>query len=263
MTTSYEHQPRKRFGQNFLHDQNIINKIISSFNPKTDQVILEIGPGMGALTEKLLAQLNHLYLVEIDKNLAQVLVEKYQKQITLFNYDILKFDLTNIKSDYAGKIRIIGNLPYNISTPILFHLFKFIELISDMSFMLQLEVVDRMVAEPNTKAYGRLSVMTQFYCHVEKLFTIPNTAFRPMPKVKSAIVQLIPKPIDSNVNAQLLSEIVRDAFNQRRKTLTNSLKNFVNADLLKQLNIDPRARAENLSLEDYLAITNLVSQLSI
>ncbi len=255
MTENYEHQPRKRFGQNFLHDQNIINKIISSFNPKPEQVILEIGPGMGALTEKLLAKINHLYLVEIDKDLAEVLTSKYQQQITLFNYDILKFNLDSINPSAGNKIRIIGNLPYNISTPILFHLFKSIELISDMSFMLQLEVVDRMIAEPNTKEYGRLSVMTQYYCDVNKLFTIPNTAFRPAPKVKSAIVQLIPKKTDNTVNVQLFADIVKDAFNQRRKTITNSLNRFVNADLLKKLNIDPKARAENLSLQDFIAIS--------
>lgn len=267
---NFDHQAKKRFGQNFLHDQNIIDKIIKTFNPKKSDVILEIGPGLGALTGKILDLKNlvdHLYLVEIDRDLAAKLQKLYTDRITLFNYDILKFDLQTILQDsnsLDNKIKIIGNLPYNISTPILFHLFKQINNIQEMLFMLQLEVVDRMIAtsdSDNIKDYGRLSVMTQFYCTVEKIFTIPPNAFIPAPKVKSAIVRLTPKVIDPSVNTELLSNIVRDAFNQRRKTITNSLRNYVNVDLLKTLNIDPRARAENLNLEQYVAISRLLVQL--
>ena len=260
MTEPFEHQARKHFGQNFLHDQNIIHKIISGFNPKAGELVLEIGPGMGALTDKLLARIDHLFLVEIDKDLAEHLKQKYADQITLFNYDVLKFDLNNVLAASADKLRIIGNLPYNISTPILFHLFQYIPNIQDMMFMLQLEVVNRMVAQPNTDDYGRLSVMTQYYCDAYKLFNISNTAFKPMPKVQSAIVQLTPKKLDLSINNKLFADIVRDAFNQRRKTITNSLKNYVNLDILSQLNIDPKSRAENLSLADYTAITALVEK---
>ncbi len=258
------HQPKKRFGQNFLHDQNIINKIISSFNPKPNELLLEIGPGLGALTRKTLALVDHLYLIEIDKNLAEKLKDTFNSKITLFNYDVLKLDFDTIydhnDNNQDQKIRIIGNLPYNISTPILFHLFNSIQRIQDMVFMLQLEVVDRMAALPQSKDYGRLSVMTQFYCDVQKLFVVPPTAFTPQPKVKSAIVYLQPKAIDPNIDQHIFANIVRDAFNQRRKTITNSLHNYINKDILFKLNLDPRLRAEDLSLEQYKNITKAVSK---
>ncbi|MBP9722878.1 MAG: 16S rRNA (adenine(1518)-N(6)/adenine(1519)-N(6))-dimethyltransferase RsmA [Gammaproteobacteria bacterium] len=261
--TNYDHQPRKRFGQNFLHDQNIIHNIVASFNPKPSENILEIGPGLGALTNKILDHIEHLYVVEIDKDLAEQL--KNNSRITVFNYDILKFDLNTLinklpNSDFNSdsSLRIIGNLPYNISTPILFYLFNYINNIKDMLFMLQLEVVDRMVATEHTKDYGRLSVMTQFFCHTEKLFVVPKTAFRPAPKVTSAIVKLTPKNLDPAVDQQLLADIVRSAFNQRRKAITNSLKEYINPEILAQLNIDPKFRAEDLSVDTYLAIAKLI-----
>lgn len=258
------HQPKRRFGQNFLHDQNIINKIISSFNPKPNELLLEIGPGLGALTSKILALVDHLYLIEIDKNLAEKLKNTFNSKITLFNYDILKLDFETIydhnHNNQDQKIRIIGNLPYNISTPILFHLFNSIQRIQDMVFMLQLEVVDRMAALPQSKDYGRLSVMTQFYCDVQKLFVVPSTAFTPQPKVKSAIVYLQPKAMDLNIDQHIFANIVRDAFNQRRKTITNSLHNYISRDILSKLNLDPRLRAEDLSLEQYKNITKAVCE---
>lgn len=285
------HKAKKHFGQNFLHDKNLIHKIISSFAPKATDCILEIGPGLGALTEPLLDKITNLSLVEIDKTLAEKLVNKYKDQINLYNTDILKFDFNQVlesanmasrpsestepgseqedPSSSAGmtvdvsinsikKLRIIGNLPYNISTPILFHLFDYIDIMQDMMFMLQLEVVDRIIAEPNTKQYGRLSVMTQYFCETDKLFTIPPQAFTPQPKVQSAIVYLQPKSQEELAkvnNYKLFDSIVLAAFNQRRKTISNSLKDYISSEQLLNLNLDPKARAENLSLNDYIAIT--------
>jgi len=259
------HQPRKRFGQNFLCDQNIINKIINNFAPKAADNILEIGPGQGAMTSYILDKAEHLYLVEIDKDLAEILTQKYQDKITLFNTDILKFDLnqiiTSLDTKNNNKLRIIGNLPYNISTPILFHLFEYIDHIQDMMFMLQLEVVDRITAKPNTKQYGRLSVMTQYFCRPEKLFSISPTAFNPPPKVHSAIIHLTPKKnITKNIDINVLNNIVTAAFNQRRKTISNSMKKYITSEKLIEINIDPKARAENLTVEQYITITDTVME---
>lgn len=266
------YKAKKHFGQNFLHDQNIINNILKYFNPSKLDLILEIGPGLGALTYKLAELTDILYLVEVDKDLAKKLENNLSnnknnntKKIILYNQDILKFDLNNISNQISNnKIKIIGNLPYNISTPILFHLFNQIVYIKDMLFMLQLEVVERMVAKPNTKQYGRLSVMTQFYCHAEKLFNVPNNCFKPAPKVESAIVSLKPKDFkltykNYNINSnfiELLNKIVASSFNQRRKTISNSLKEYLSNNDFEQLNLGPKLRAENLNLNNYLDITN-------
>lgn len=225
-----KYKAKKHFGQNFLQDHNIINNIISNFSPKESDNIVEIGPGLGALTKPLLNKVTKLNLVEVDKELAGKLIEQYNDRINLYNSDILKFDLNSIinldspngSSTPVNKLRIIGNLPYNISTPILFHLFKYIDNIQDMMFMLQLEVIDRIIAKPNTKDYGRLSVMAQYFCDAQKLFTIPPTAFHPQPKVYSAIVYLKPKSLEIRnklKNLELFSNIVQAAFNQRRKSI--------------------------------------------
>lgn len=256
---------KKKFGQNFLVDNNLINKIITAFNPNPEQVILEIGPGLGALTSPLLEKIDHINLVEIDNELAQKLVEKFHNKITLYNTDILKFDFKQLLSTSTNKntIRVIGNLPYNISTPILFFLFNQIENIEDMLFMLQLEVVERIVAKPNTKQYGRLSVMAQIFCDCQKLFNIPATAFNPRPKVESAIIYLKPKINNNYKNLNdfaLFDNLVKAAFNQRRKTISNSLKDFISSDELDKISINPKLRAENLSIEQYIAITNYITK---
>lgn len=261
-----KYQAKKKFGQNFLVDNNLINKIVSAFNPELKQNILEIGPGLGALTTPLLKKIDHLNVVEIDQELAQKLVEKFENKITLYNTDILKFDFNQlINTNSNPTIRVIGNLPYNISTPILFHLFHQIANIKDMLFMLQLEVVERIVAKPNSKQYGRLSVMAQVFCDCHKLFNIPATAFNPQPKVESAIIYLKPKVNDDYkklVNFDLFDNVVKAAFNQRRKTLSNSLKEFISSDSLEKMGINPKSRAENLTVQEYINIANYVAKLS-
>lgn len=253
------HVAKKKFGQNFLQDQNIINNIVAAFAIKPDDCILEIGPGLGAITQPILNKIDHINLVEIDRDLAEKLEQNYGKKISLFNTSILDFDLGQIKNP-NHKIKIIGNLPYNISTPILFHLFESIDKIETMLFMLQLEVVERMAATNNSKQYGRLSVMTQLYCDVTQLFTIPPTAFKPAPKVQSAIVSLKPsnKYITKVLDLEIFFQIVLAAFNQRRKTISNSLKAYINADDFAKINIDNKLRAENLTIEQYILIANSI-----
>jgi 16S rRNA (adenine1518-N6/adenine1519-N6)-dimethyltransferase len=250
---------KKKFGQNFLQDQNIINKIVSAFAIKPGDCILEIGPGLGAITKPILNQISHINVVEIDRDLATKLEQNYGQKISLYNTSILDFDLNQIQTN--NKIKIIGNLPYNISTPILFHLFNFRDKIESMLFMLQLEVVERMVASSNSKQYGRLSVMTQLYCDVEQLFTIPPTAFKPVPKVDSAIVRLQPNNmnyINKLLDHETFAKIVLAAFNQRRKTIANSLKDYISIDDFIKINLDHKLRAENLTIEHYISIANFV-----
>ncbi len=248
--------PRKRFGQNFLHDQNIINKIISAINPQADDQLVEIGPGRGALTLPLLETLKQLHVIEIDRDLVSWWQEKQLAHLYLHELDALKVDICSLyPTSSQQNIRIVGNLPYNISTPLLFHLFKFLPCIKDMHFMLQKEVVERITAVPGSKIYGRLSVMTQFYCQTHNLFTVSRHAFSPAPKVESAIVQLIPhlEPID--VSNDVFSTIVKQAFSQRRKTIRNSLKTWFTPAQLEALQIDPAARPETLDLETFIRLT--------
>lgn len=243
---------RKRFGQNFLHDQNLIRKIVNAINPKPDDHVVEIGPGRGALTELLLKSGCRLDVIEIDRDLAAELREKHP-QLNVIESDILKFDFSQIEG--SRPLRIVGNLPYNISTPLLFKLFNQIDRIRDMYFMLQLEVVNRLTAEHSTSDYGRLSVMSQYYCLNEKLFTVPPEAFIPRPKVMSAIVRLTPqKQKNEFTDTGILEKILIQAFSMRRKTIRNALKGFVTADEITALGMDPRARPENLSLSNYIAI---------
>ncbi|MFA6058573.1 MAG: 16S rRNA (adenine(1518)-N(6)/adenine(1519)-N(6))-dimethyltransferase RsmA [Taibaiella sp.] len=250
---------RKRFGQNFLQDGQVISQIIACFAPKPGDHCVEIGPGLGALTLPLLKKIKHLEAVELDRDIIPVLLENSKNigELIIHQGDVLQFDFqTLIKNN--KKLRIIGNLPYNISTPLIFHLLNQLNIIEDMIFMLQQEVVDRMAAAPNNKDYGRLSVMVQYHCQVEGLFSIPPEAFHPAPKVQSKLVHLIPydkKPFIA-CNEKLFADIVREAFGQRRKTIRNSLKNLITDETFEQLGLSPTDRAENLSVGDYVQLAN-------
>ncbi len=259
------HVARKRFGQNFLHDPTIIGRIISAINPKPDQHLVEIGPGLGALTEEILLEAGALEAVELDRDLIPVLRTKffrYEGKFTIHEADALKFDFASLQND-ERPLRVVGNLPYNISTPLIFHLLSFSGLISDMHFMLQKEVVERLAAQPGEDHYGRLGIMAQYYCRVEKLFIVPPGAFNPAPKVDSAIVRLIPHttlPIEAK-DQNLLADVVRTAFGQRRKTLRNNMKGLITGEQLEALGIDPGLRPERLSLAQFIAISDAIHSL--
>jgi len=259
------HKARKRFGQNFLHDQMIIQRIVHSFNPKQDDHIVEIGPGEGALTELVLDKIGEMDVIELDRDLIPHLEIRFavQNGLTIHQADALKFDFCSLTKDKAGnkKLRIIGNLPYNISTPLLFRLFDQAHCIKDMHFMLQKEVVDRMVASAGDSAYGRLSIMLQYFCSAEFMFTVKPEAFRPAPKVDSAIVRLVPhvKPPVEITNFENFSKLVNYSFTLRRKTLRNILKDQLDVSQIEELNIDPTIRPERLSLNDFARISNLIS----
>lgn len=257
------HQARKRFGQNFLQDQNIIRNILLSITPKQTDNIVEIGPGLGAITEHLLkATEGNLNVVEIDRDLVQVLTTQFfnYPSLKIHQGDALKFDFSQLAND-TEKLRIVGNLPYNISTPLIFHLISYARQVKDMHFMLQKEVVDRMAAAAGDSAYGRLSIMVQYSCRVESLFNVPATAFHPQPKVESAIVRLTPYdtlPCPAKDPKQLAS-LVTTAFNQRRKTIRNNLKKLITAEQLEALGIDPGLRPEKLTLQNFVAISDTLS----
>lgn len=261
-----QHQARKRFGQNFLHDEGVIARIVQSINPQTDDHLVEIGPGQGALTRPLAASGARLDCVELDRDLAAFLETNVGKQdnVTIYQQDILKFDLAQLHTD--GKpLRIIGNLPYNISTPVLFYLLQQHHLIQDMVFMLQLEVVNRMAAQPGEKNFGRLSLTLQYFCEVQPLFNVPSAAFTPRPKVSSAIVRLIPHrefPVQAR-DAESLQTVIRTAFNQRRKTLKNSLKAIISEEALNKLPLDVSLRPETLTLADYVLISDALYEQSL
>lgn len=248
--------PRKRFGQNFLKNPHVIENIIALIAPQKLDHMVEIGPGLGALTTLLLPLVAQLDAIEIDRDLIPQLHQRCDKlgNLHIHEADALQFDFAQL----AGheKIRLVGNLPYNISTPLLFHVLEYRQVVQDMHFMLQKEVVDRMAAEPGNKQYGRLSVMVQYYCHVEKLIKVKPSAFFPPPKVDSAIVRLIPNAQASAKDDKQLSMMVKHAFQQRRKTLANNLKGMITADQLLSLDIDPKCRPEQLSVNDYVKISN-------
>ncbi|AWL10943.1 16S rRNA (adenine(1518)-N(6)/adenine(1519)-N(6))-dimethyltransferase [Saliniradius amylolyticus] len=255
------HTARKRFGQNFLHDALVIQRIVDAISPQKGQALVEIGPGLGALTEPVCEQVDHLTVVELDRDLAKRLRHHpfMADKLTIVEQDALKYDFHQLCPE-NGKLRVFGNLPYNISTPLMFHLFAQSECIEDMHFMLQKEVVKRLAASPGNKNYGRLSVMAQYYCQVESVLEVPPAAFNPPPKVDSAIVRLIPhtnKPVQVN-NESTLASICTQAFNQRRKTIRNSLKNSLSADQIASVGIKPESRAEVLSLEDFARLANLI-----
>lgn len=243
------HNPRKRFGQNFLVDDQIINRIISTINPKNNEIIVEIGPGKGALTLPILEHLDHLNVIEIDRDLVSLLNSVQQDKLTIFEADALQFDF----NQFPQKIRVIGNLPYNISSPLLFHLLDFREQIIDMTFMLQKEVVDRIVATHGNKTYGRLSVMMQAFFEVESMFVVPKESFEPQPKIESAILYLKTRTKPLIKKPKLLEEIVKIAFSKRRKTLKNCLKSIINQS---QTEIDLSQRAEMLSIENFITLMN-------
>ncbi|HSR01411.1 MAG TPA: 16S rRNA (adenine(1518)-N(6)/adenine(1519)-N(6))-dimethyltransferase RsmA [Methylophilaceae bacterium] len=255
-----KHQAKKRFGQNFLMDQSIIASLINAIDPHNDETIIEIGPGLGALTKPLLKEVAELHVVEIDRDIINWMQTEYEmpayanNKIIIHNIDALKFDFSSVGKD----LRITGNLPYNISTPILFHLLDNLASIKDMHFMLQKEVVERMVAKPSTPAYGRLSVMLQYYLQMEYLITVPPEAFKPAPKVESAFVRCIPHavPLYPAKDTAFFAKIVMAAFSQRRKTIRNTLKPYLNLDDFLKLDVDSQLRAENLSVADFVSIAN-------
>ena len=246
---------KKRFGQHFLTDRHYIARIVSAIAPKRDDTLIEIGPGPGALTEPLITTLDHLHAVEVDRDLAASLRERFSTdKFTLHEADVLTFDFSQL----GPRFRAVGNLPYNISTPFLFHLATFAESLIDGTFMLQKEVVDRMVAAPDTAAYGRLSVMLQYRFQMKRLFDVPPGAFTPPPKVDSAIVRMVPLP-DTRLRAldeARFAAFVTAGFGQRRKTLGNTLKPFLAADAIAALGIDPKRRAETLSVTEFVALSD-------
>lgn len=253
-----EHVARKRFGQNFLVDSGIIGAIVSAIAPQRRDTLVEIGPGLGAITEPLLARLDHLHVVEIDRDLIARLKKQYPRErMTIHEGDALAFDFASI----GRKLRLVGNLPYNISTPLLFHLADYAEIVYDMHFMLQKEVVERMVAEPGESDFSRISVMLQYRFHIEWLIDVPPESFDPPPKVQSAVVRLIPKDV-SELNAKStakLSQVVLAAFSQRRKMLRNTLKGVLSDAGFAELGIDPTRRAEDIPVADYVRIANYLS----
>jgi len=247
------HRPRKRFGQNFLEDSSIISHILDAIHPSSTDNVLEIGPGLGALTRPLLKHLNTLTAIEIDTDLQDYLAKmpEGKNKLTIISADALTVDL----APFGQKLRVIGNLPYNISTPLLFHLLEHAAQIEDMHFMLQEEVVKRLAAPPNCKAYGRLTVMVQALCHVEALFSVPPTAFNPPPKVQSAIVRITPHAVQPEPKLiEILKPLLLQAFSTRRKTLGNTLKPLMSASKLTELGIDPVRRPETLSVQEYLML---------
>lgn len=261
------HTARKRFGQNFLHDQYVIDKIISAINPKNGENLVEIGPGLGALTEPVADEVDHFTVVELDRDLAKRLRHHpfLSQKLTVIEEDALKFDFASLVKENAdgsstGSLRIFGNLPYNISTPLMFHLFSFTDKVKDMHFMLQNEVVKRLCATHGDKLYGRLSVMAQYYCKPIPVVAVPPSAFKPAPKVDSAVVRLIPHatPPAQVDNIDRLQQVVTTAFNQRRKTIRNSLKELLTHEEIEALGIKPELRAEALSLQDFALLANKV-----
>lgn len=257
-----KYQTKKRFGQHFLHDQYVIQNIITGIHPEANEKLVEIGPGLGALTFPLLEKINHLHVVEIDRDIIQRLKNMNDSRLSIHEIDALKFDPTVIENQDNQPLRIVGNLPYNISTPLIFHLLESSCIIKDMHFMLQKEVVDRITASPNTKLYGRLSIMVQYHCQTESLFKVSPGAFNPPPKVESAVIRLIPwteKPYIAN-DEKDLSHLVNQAFMKRRKTLRNALKDSLNQEQIEQAGVNPTLRPENLSVNDFVNLANVFSE---
>lgn len=258
------HRARKRFGQNFLHDPAIIQRIIDVIYPQKQDHIVEIGPGKGALTTPILERVDKLDVIEIDKDLVSALTTNLgnNNRLIIHEADALKLDFSEFNHT---DLRIVGNLPYNISTPLLFHLLTYRDCIKDMLFMLQKEVVDRICAESGNKQYGRLSIMLQYYCDVESLFIIKPGAFNPSPKVDSAIVRVtpLPHPRYELSDHESFKVIVREAFSQRRKTIRNALKIFIDETNIKELGIAPEIRAENLKIIDFVKLANRYHLLKI
>jgi 16S rRNA (adenine1518-N6/adenine1519-N6)-dimethyltransferase len=251
------HRARKRFGQHFLHDQNVIERILRSINPLPGDDLIEVGPGQGALTYPLLKICHELIAIELDRDLVPVLNREagaYGK-LEVINADILEFDLANLGAN--RKFRLVGNLPYNISTPLMFHMLESMTQIEDMHFMVQKEVALRIVADPGNTNYGRLSVMLQCRCECQYLFDVAPGSFTPPPRVDSAVIRMIPlaRPAHDFGDEKNFAAIVQTAFGQRRKTIANSLKTLVSRELIEACDIDPGLRAENLSIGDFARLS--------
>ncbi|OOR92076.1 16S rRNA (adenine(1518)-N(6)/adenine(1519)-N(6))-dimethyltransferase [Moraxella caviae] len=266
-----KHAPRKRFGQNFLHDTSVIRQIVDGIRLNRTDNLLEIGPGLGALTEPLLAEVDGMTVIELDRDLASQLKinigANSHPDFTIINDNAMHIDYRALAEQVGkGAFRVVGNLPYNISTPILFRLLEFSDVITDMHFMLQKEVVDRITAAPATKEYGRLSVIMQYFCETDYLLTVPNGAFNPPPKVTSAVFRLTPfvnKPICAKDEA-VFALVVREAFNHRRKTLRAIFKSVallptLDDDAFLQIGIDPQARPETLGVADFVRLADLAA----
>ena len=253
-----KHIPRKRFGQNFLTDQGVLYDIIRAIDPQPEDAMVEIGPGLAAMTRLLLESLQQLHVVELDRDLVERLKKQFDPaRLIVHAGDALQFDFTTIPVPPERKLRVVGNLPYNISSPLLFHLAQIAPQIQDQHFMLQKEVVERMVAEPGSKAYGRLSVMLQWRYHMELLFVVPPQAFDPPPQVDSAIVRMVPLPQPLACDAKRLEQIVTKAFSQRRKVIRNCVAGMFTENDLVDAGIDPQARPEAVPMEQFVALANL------
>lgn len=254
-----KHVARKRFGQNFLTDDHVLHNIIEGINPRRGDTMVEIGPGLAAMTALLLKELDHMHVVELDRDLVARLEKAYPRErLTIHAGDALKFDFGAIPVPEGKKLRVVGNLPYNISSPLLFHLADYAHLVEDQHFMLQKEVVERMVAEPGTKAYGRLSVMLQWRYDMAMLFVVPPTAFDPPPQVDSAIVRMAPTRRQLPADAGTLEAVVQKAFSQRRKVIRNCVAGMFSEQQLVDAGIDPGARPEAVGLEQYVALANIL-----
>ncbi|MDG4812215.1 16S rRNA (adenine(1518)-N(6)/adenine(1519)-N(6))-dimethyltransferase RsmA [Hydrogenovibrio sp. 3SP14C1] len=256
-----KHQHKKRFGQNFLNNDRVIQQIIAAIAPKSDQHLVEIGPGEAALTGPLLDIVQKLDIIEIDNDLIAPLTRRFGQNpaFNLHHTDALTFDYSQLIEKDNAYLRIVGNLPYNISSPLLFHLLKYARHIQDMHFMLQKEVVERMTAQPGIKAYGRLSVMIQYTCETEYLLTVGPENFTPPPKVDSAIVRLRPfqkRPFQA-IDDKDFAKLVKQAFSQKRKTLRNNLKGFLNDEQIEACGLNPSVRAEKVSIESFVALANI------
>lgn len=252
------HQHKKRFGQHFLHDQSVLDRMTQAIAPQANDIMLEIGPGEGALTDRLVTKVATFTVVEIDNDLIPTLQKRYghHSHFNIVHQDALTVDYAAV----ANTLRVVGNLPYNISTPLIFHLLNSRSQIADMHFMLQKEVVERLASEADGEHYGRLSVMAQYYCQIEDLFHIGPEAFDPPPKVDSAVVRLVPYqqlPYIAH-DEQYFAQLVKQSFSMRRKTLRNNLKGWLTAEQIESCDINPSARAETLTVADFVALSNLV-----
>jgi 16S rRNA (adenine1518-N6/adenine1519-N6)-dimethyltransferase len=254
-----DHRAKKHLGQNFLHDRGVVDRIVLAIDARPGDRIVEIGPGQGALTFPLLDRHGELTAIEFDRDLLHPLADAARShgELTLIAADVLGVDFSALAGD--GQIRLVGNLPYNLSSPILFHALDHAAAVRDMHFMLQKEVVERMAAGPGSKVYGRLSVMLQAYCTVTPLFTVPPGAFRPAPKVDSAVVRLVPRAADAIGinNPRRFADVVRAAFGQRRKTLRNALDGVVDSATLLAADVQPQLRAEQLAVADFIRLANV------
>lgn len=254
------HIPKKRFGQHFLHERHFIDKIVNAINPQPDDVIVEIGPGQGVITDELKDRCRELHLIELDKDLVELLSERYKNvpHIKIHSIDVLKFQF---QDHFTSPVKLIGNLPYNISTPIVFHLLSTLPLIQEMVFMFQKEVVDRLVAEPNSSDYSRLSVMTRFYCRASHLFDVPAGAFNPPPKVMSAVIRMKAHKLYEEIDPDLFARVVKSAFAQRRKMLRKNLQHLISSEDLSSIGLPENARAQELVMDQFIAICQKIGEI--